>query len=46
MMPVTEVVVIVTDARSPRVLATNWGKVIDRRNTIPCKESNALARRC
>ena len=44
-MPVTDVVVIVTAARSPRVLATNKGTVIIQRDANPCKEGNALARR-
>ena len=38
MMPVTEAAVIVTDARSPRAMATNRGKGIDRRDENPCKE--------
>ena len=45
-MPVTEVVAIVTTARSPKVLATNRGKVIDWRDANPCKQGNALGRGC
>ena len=45
MMELTEVIAIVTAARSPRVMATNGGKVIDRSDANPCKEGNALARR-
>ena len=39
------VVVLVTFARSPKILATYRGKVIDQRYANPCKEGNALARR-
>ena len=45
MLLVTEVVVFVTSARSPRVLATNRRKVIDLRDKNPGIEINALARR-
>ena len=34
MLPVTVVVVIVTPAKSPRVLATNRGKTIDWRDAL------------
>ena len=43
MMELTEVIAIVTAARSPRVMATNGGKVIDRSDANLCKEGNALA---
>ena len=37
--------VLVTFARSPKILATYRGKVIDQRDANPCKEGKALARR-
>ena len=43
-LPVTEVVVIMTSARSPRALATNRCKVMDRRD--PWNEGTAPARKC
>ena len=43
MLAVTKVVVLVTSARTPRVLATKRGKVIYRRAANPCKEGTALA---
>ena len=43
MLAVTKVVVLVTSARTPRVLATKRGQAIDRRDANPCKEGNALA---
>ena len=45
MLPVTEVVIIVTTVRYPRVFATNRGKVIDRRDANPCEKRTALGRR-
>ena len=38
MLPVTKGVVFVDSARLTRVLATNRGKVVDQRNSKPCKE--------
>ena len=38
MLPVTKGVVFVDSDRLTRVLATNRGKVVDQRNSKPCKE--------
>ena len=45
MLPVTEVVVIVTTVRYPQVFATNRGKVIYHRDANPCEKRTALGRR-
>ena len=45
MLPVTEGVVFVASARSHRVLATNRGNVIGRRDAKPYKVGNLLERR-
>ena len=44
MLFVTKVVVFAISARSPFVLATICGKVIDKLDANPCKEGYALAR--
>ena len=46
MLPVTEVVVFVTSARSTRALAANTGKMSVRRDANPCKVGNASAKNC
>ena len=43
MLPVTKVVVFISFARFPRFLANNRGKVIDQRDTNPCKKGNGQA---
>ena len=46
MLPVTEVVVFVTSARSTRALAANTGKMSVRRDANPWMVSNASAKSC
>ena len=41
---VNTAVVLVTSARSPRVVVTNRVKMIDQKDANPCKDGNAKAR--